>query len=218
MGECMCWPLPDGWGIYWNLWVQVIGHVAWPFVTLVAALLFVGPVRRLVERANKFSAGGVSFEAAALTAKVEAMDDQPEGPPESESSVEQGGQDSPPSAEVITTNQKRLEPGWNSIVQRLQEAFELIEKQRPDRLPQLARTYFRQRKYVLCWNQLVLNGWISFELRDVLKSLYELREKAAVGQLGEDSVDIFNRNADKSALSILNAVRYRLREPSVLRT
>ncbi|HEX8902087.1 hypothetical protein [Vitreimonas sp.] len=213
----MCWPLPDGWEIHWDLWVEVIGHIAWPFVALIAALLFVGPVRRLVERANKFSAGGISFEAQALTAKVEAIDDQPESAPTSEA-AQDAAQDLPTSAEVITTNQRRLEPGWDSIVQRLQEAFRLIEEQRPDRLPQLARTYFRQRKYVLCWNQLVLNGWISFELRDVLKSLYELREKAAVGQLGEDSVDIFNRNADKSALSILNAVRYRLREPVAVRT
>lgn len=212
----MCWPLPNGWAIYWDLWVQAIGHLAWPFVTLVAAMLFVGPVRRLVDRANKISAGGISVEAEAIAAKVEAIDDQPES--SADVSAEQAAQDLPPSAEVITTNQKRLEPGWNSIVQRLQEAFDLIQQQRPDRLPQLARTYFRQRKYVLCWNQLVLLGWISFELRDVLKSLYELREKAAVGQLGEDSVDIFNRNADKSALSILNAVRYRLREPSVLRS
>lgn len=215
----MCWPLPDGWGIHWDLWVQLVGYIAWPVVTLIAAMLFVGPVRRLVERANKMSAGGISFEAAAISAKVEAIDDeQSEVQTESGAPSGQSVPDLPASAEVITINQQRLEPGWNAIVGKLQEVFELIQEQRPDRMPQLSRTYFRQRKYVLCWNQLVLAGWISFELRDVLKSLYELRENAAVGQLGEDSVVIFNRNASKAALSILNAVRYRLREPPVLRT
>src|SRR5437764_1206923 len=109
----MCWPLPDGWGIYWNLWVQLAGYISWPLVALVASLLFAGPIRRLVERANKFSAGGISVEAE-LSARVEAIDEQPEAGPESEALVEDV-QDAPVSAElVVTSNQKRLEPGWNA--------------------------------------------------------------------------------------------------------
>jgi hypothetical protein len=210
----MCWPLPTGWIIYWGLWVQLAGYVVWPLVALVAAFLFVGPIRRFLERTNKVSAAGVSLEA--LSAKVDAIEQDPD-PSVTPSSPAEQRVEEPAAPEPITQSQERLEPGWRSIVAALQQAFLLIEEQRQNSLPLLARSYFRQRRYILCLNQLVLSDWISFELRDVVKSLYELRERAATGRLSDDEVAIFSRNANKSAGSILNAVRYRLRTPQTER-
>lgn len=207
----MCWPLPTNWVVYWDLWVQLAGHLAWPVIALIASFLFVGPVRRFLERTNKVSAAGVSLEA--LSAKVDAIQEDSEPNAARDASPDTQAEDPPATPERITQSQEKLEPGWNAIVTSLQQAFQLIEGQQPERLPKLAYVYFRQRRYVLSLNQLVLNEWISFELRDVLKSLYELRERAASGALSEADVALFTRNAYKSAGSVLNAVRYRLRTP-----
>jgi hypothetical protein len=60
---------------------------------------------------------------------------------------------------------------------------------------------------------MVLEGWFSFELRDTIKALNDVLETLSDqnSRVTEADAIQFERSCQKTAGSILNAVRYRLR-------
>jgi hypothetical protein len=206
----------EGYEIYWDLWVQLAGHLAWPIVALLILMAFRKPVREMLTRADSFEIGGVkvSSQLKALTAEVD------QGLMQAEQKLTQTAEETAEAVEnapveeaPVTVGQKKIEEGWNPVRDAFETALQEIERTKgEDAIPKLARTYLRQRRYLLCSNQMVLEGWISFELRDTIKTLIDIRDNVSdEARVSDTEANIFARNCQKTARSILNAVRYRLR-------
>jgi hypothetical protein len=212
--------LLEGYAIQWDLWVQLVGHIAWPIVVLFGVMAFRKPLRELLGRADSVEVAGVkvSSQIRALTAEVN------EGLKEAELKLTQSQEDIADAVEIapvqeaaLTVDQEKLDRGWHPVRDAFDTVFNEIAKAKGDEaVPRLARTYCRQHRYVLSSNQMVLEGWFSFELRDTIKALNDVRETVSDqnSRVTEADATQFARSCQKTAGSILNAVRYRLkREP-----
>jgi len=207
----------EGYAIQWDLWVQLVGHIAWPIVVLFGVMAFRKPLRELLARADSVEVAGVkvSSQIKALAAEVN------EGLKEAELKLTQSQEDIANAVEIapvqeaaLTVDQEKLDRGWQPIREAFDTVFDEIAKAKGDEaVPRLARTYCRQYRYVLSSNQMVLEGWFSFELRDTIKALNDVRETVSDqnSRVTEADAIQFARSCQKTAGSILNAVRYRLR-------
>lgn len=207
----------EGCIIHWDLWVDLVGILVWPIVTLIILATFQNPLRELLTRADSFEVGGVkvSRQIKALTAEVT------EELKEAERTLKQSPEDmaavmaeEPVADEGAAENQPLIEAGWSQVSSAIGAIFQEIGNYKGEEsVPKLAKTYFSQRRYLLCSNQLVVEGWISFGLRDAIKALLDVRSSLIVqnAKVSAKDAEIFSRNCKKIAQSISNAVKYRLR-------
>lgn len=207
----------DGYVIQWDLWVELAGHLAWPLVVIAVLLTFRRPLRDLLTKADSVEVGGVkiSSKIKALNTEVtEGLKEADARLTQKEEEVTEAAEEPLPPDMPLSVDQQRIQAGWTPVEDAFDFAFDEIARVRgADAVPRLARTYRRQGRFLLSSNQMVLEGWISFELRDAIKALLDVRDSVSNldVKVTEADAQVFARNCQKTAQSIRNAVRYRLR-------
>jgi hypothetical protein len=140
----------EGYAIQWDLWVQLVGHIAWPIVVLFGVMAFRKPLRELLGRADTVEVAGVkvSSQIKALTAEVnEGLKEAELKLTQSQENIEDAVEIAPVQEAALTVDQGKLDRGWRPIREAFDTVFDEIAKAKGDEaVPRLSATSLRTRQ------------------------------------------------------------------------